>query len=782
MTMSAKPTYDELEARIKELEKSDSDRKRVESALRESMEKYRLLVENQTDLVVKVDTKGRFQFVSPSYCRLFSKTEEDLLGKTFIPLVHEDDRENTVRAMEDLYKPPHTAYLEQRAMTKDGWKWLGWMDTAVLDERGNVTAIIGVGRDINVRKQFEKKLQESEERHRLFFENASIGIIHYSNDGIIQEVNEAIIKTFGSSREKLIGLDIEKIPDRRFAEEVKTSLRGEQAYFEGEYRSYTGDKNSYIRAVWIPIKQKGEILAGVGIVEDITEQKRVMEALNREKERLAVTLRSIGDAVITTDRNGRITLMNLIAENLTAWEEPEAIGRPLMEVFRIYNERTREPCTNPVDEVLSTGQVMDLANHTLLVGRDGTEKSIADSGAPILDPNGEIIGVVLVFRDITEQQRTQAELLKMEKLNSIGVLAGGIAHDFNNFLTGIMGNLSLAKMDIQPGNPVSQALDAMEKAAVKAKDLTQQLLTFSKGGEPVKQITSISTVVKESAQFALHGSNIRCKMNIDEGLPPADVDAGQIGQVIHNLILNADQAMPSGGTVTIDASSAILPPGNPYALAPARYIQISIRDEGTGIHPDYLKKVFDPYFTTKQKGSGLGLALAFNIILKHGGHLTVTSQLGKGTTFTLFLPFTEGVQTIDNKENQGPVTGDGRILIMDDEDYIREIASTLLKRLGYEAVVAPDGKTAVEIYKNALENGKRFKAVILDLTIPGGMGGEETLRHLKKLDPEVRSIVSSGYSNDLVMANYEGHGFCGAVKKPYRVQEMSQVLNEVLNT
>ena len=778
--MSAKPTYEELEERIKELEKADSERKRIEDALRESREKYRLLVENQTDLIVKVDTDGRFQFVSPSYCELFGKTEDELLGKTFIPLVHVDDRESTTKAMEDLYRPPHTAYMEQRAMTKDGWRWLGWMDTAVLDVKGNVTAIIGVGRDINARKEAEEALRESEEIHRLFFENAPIGIIHYSNKGVITAVNEAMVTTFGSSREKLIGLDIDNIPNKKFAKEVYKSLNGKFGYFEGEYSFYTAKKTSYIKAIWIPIKRKGKILAGVGIVEDITDQKRAEEALNSEKERLAVTLRSIGDAVITTDRDGRIALMNPIAEDLTGWYEADATGRQLMDVFRIVNERTGEPCVNPVDKVLSSGLIVDPATHTILITKDGRELTIADSGAPILGFQDEIIGVVLVFRDITEEQRMETELLKMEKLKSLGVLAGGIAHDFNNFLAGIVGNLSLAKFDVQPGNPVSRALDEMEKAAVRAKKLTQQLLTFSKGGEPVKRTTDIGDLARESAQFALHGSNVRCRFNIDEGLRTADVDEGQIAQVVHNLIINAVQAMPNGGSLFLQGTNVTLPSRNSYALAPGIYIQLSIQDEGMGIDPKHLKTVFDPYFTTKQKGSGLGLAVAYSIIAKHDGQLTVDSKLGQGTTFSFLLPASESTQTIDTKVTHGLISGQGRILVMDDEDFIREMATFVLQKMGYEVVSAQDGQTAVDIYKEALDAGNPFDAAILDLTVPGGMGGKETVKQITALDPSARAIVSSGYSNDPVMANYTSYGFCGAVKKPYLIQELSQLLSKVI--
>ena len=513
----------------------------------------------------------------------------------------------------------------------------------------------------------------------------------------------------------------------------------------------------------------------------IEKRKKAEASLAEEKERLAVTLRSIGDAVITTDDQGRISLMNKVAEHLTGWRQQDALGEPLQRVFKIVNEHTRKRCDNPVEKVLETGGVVGLANDTVLIGKDGQERVIEDSGAPILDKQNRTLGVVLVFRDATEKRRLQDERQNAQKLESVGILAGGIAHDFNNFLAGIIGNLSLAKLDVRPGHPVSRALDEMEKAALRAKDLTQQLLTFSSGGVPVKQITRIDELVRDAAQFALRGSNVRCEFCIDADLRLADVDDGQIAQVIHNLVINADQAMPDGGTVTIRGANASVRPGNSYALDPGDYIQVEVQDQGAGIHSEYLKKVFDPYFTTKQKGSGLGLAVAYSIIANHDGQLTVDSVLGEGTTFTLWLPASDDTQVRGTMKQPGIISGHGRILVMDDEDFIREMASGMLQKMGYDVVLAEDGQQAVKIYSEALDAGKPFDAVILDLTVPGGMGGKETIRQLATLDPHVRAIVSSGYFNDPVMANHTGYGFCAAVKKPYLIQEMSQVLNDVIN-
>jgi len=286
--------------------------------------------------------------------------------------------------------------------------------------------------------------------------------------------------------------------------------------------------------------------------------------------------------------------------------------------------------------------MQELSNHTILISRDGNRFSIADSAAPIMDAGQKIAGIVLVFRDITAAQRTKAELLKIEKLRSLGVLAGGIAHDFNNFLTGIIGNLSLVQLDFDPSNRIYTRLNEMEKAALRAKDLTQQLLTFSKGGKPVKRFTQIDTLVREAALFAVRGSNVRCQFEFPDDLWPAHLDAGQIGQVIHNLVINADQVMPEGGIITISGKNIDIEPDSHFKLPPGQYIRIMIQDQGTGIKKEHLDRIYDPYFTTKQKGSGLGLTIVYSIIEKHEGQVLVYSELGRGTTFNIYLPASPG--------------------------------------------------------------------------------------------------------------------------------------------
>jgi len=509
--------------------------------------------------------------------------------------------------------------------------------------------------------------------------------------------------------------------------------------------------------------------------------RRTLKSLFEEKERAQVTLRSIGDGVITTDTEGKVVLINAIAERLTGWTQREAEGKPLAEVFYIINERTRERCENPVDKVLREGKIVDLANHTALIARDGAERIIADSGAPIRDESGNIIGVVLVFRDATEKQKLEEEILKAGKLESVGILAGGIAHDFNNILTAITGNISLAMRDIKPSDAIFRRLVDAESACLRAKELTYQLLTFSKGGAPVKKTVSVSEIIEDSARLALAGSNVRCKISVPDDLLPADVDEGQISQVINNLLINAVEAMPGGGVITVRAENLTAGKGDALPLAYGKYLKISIQDQGTGILPGHLRKIFDPYFTTKQKGSGLGLAICYSIVKKHDGHISVESVLGSGTTFSIYLPASSKEPARKKDSREEPIRGEGKILVMDDEAIVRDVTGQILKHLGYDAEFAGDGSEAIELYRKAKESGKPFDLVIMDLTVPGGMGGKEAIHWLIEIDPDVRAIVSSGYSDNLVMSDFRQYGFKGVVAKPYKIQQLALALHNVLN-
>ncbi len=512
----------------------------------------------------------------------------------------------------------------------------------------------------------------------------------------------------------------------------------------------------------------------------IIQRRQADQALETEKERLAVTLRSIGDGVVAADLNGNIQLMNHIAERLTGWSVAEAVGRPVAEVFHFYDEASMSTGLHPVATVLQSGSALELSSSTCLVSRDTTQRFISASSAPIIDQKQGIIGVVLVVRDVTEARRIEAELAKMDKLGSLGTLAGGIAHDFNNILTAILGNISLSLVQAKSDAALHQRLAEAQKACLRAQQLSSQLLTFAKGGAPIKKVTALPPLIRESSNLAMCGSKSSCRLSLAPDLWPVDIDEGQISQVVHNLIINADQAMPFGGLIEVVAENFALHDDSHAPLAPGHYVKLSIADKGVGIHPDHLQNVFMPYFTTKSKGNGLGLATAYSIIRNHEGLITVESEMGTGTSFCIFLPAAkEEVCCIPVAEDQ-PIPGRGRILIMDDEPMVREVLGAMLERLGYECTGARDGLEAIEFYRQARAEGRPYCAVIFDLTIAGGMGGKEAIEHLLAIDPEVKAIVSSGYSDDLIMADFKRFGFSGVLTKPYKIMGLSQVLNQVL--
>jgi signal transduction histidine kinase/CheY-like chemotaxis protein len=398
-----------------------------------------------------------------------------------------------------------------------------------------------------------------------------------------------------------------------------------------------------------------------------------------------------------------------------------------------------------------------------------------------LTKNELLISFWMIRRDVTISRKLKEESFRVQKLESLGLLAGGIAHDFNNILTGILGSIGLAKLSAAPEDKLFQKLQDAEKGAWRARDLTEQLLTFSRGGAPIKKTTSLGKILNEAVPFALRGSNVKYDLSIPENIMPVEVDEGQINQVIHNLVINADQAMPTGGILSVSAENVYISSEDGLPVSEGAYVVITVKDTGAGIPTEYLEKVFDPYFTTKQKGSGLGLAVSYSIIKGHHGFIRVESDLGRGTSFFIYLPGSDKELNLQSGSAIEELPCTGKILIMDDEAMIRDVALEMLSIKGFEVHCARDGYEAIELYRQAMEQGCRFDAIIMDLTIPGSMGGKETVAELLKMDPTVKAIVSSGYSHDPIMSQYESHGFAGVVTKPYKIENLVNALATVIN-
>ena len=513
------------------------------------------------------------------------------------------------------------------------------------------------------------------------------------------------------------------------------------------------------------------------LAAEIEERKRVEEDLQFRNVLLSTEQEVSIDGILVVDETARILSYN----------------RRFVEMYGIPAELLAAQADEPVlqhvtalmaDSRSFTRRVQYLYEHREetsqdeLLLKDG--RVIDRYSAPMFATDGRCYGRVWYFRDITERKHLEEERLRYTKLESLGHLAGGIAHDFNNILTAILGNISLAMLGDSPGDGRQERLLRAENACQQARALAQQLLTFAKGGAPVKEVISVAASLAESAAFACSGSQVRCETAFPENLRALEVDPGQIGQVFQNLIINAIQAMPNGGTIKICAANLSLDEVNHLSLSPGDYVKISIQDQGMGIPIEHLPKIFDPYFTTKQKGSGLGLATSYSIINHHQGHISVESKMEQGSTFHIYLPASDQKLVPALQQEKQVIPGQGRILVMDDEEMVREVLGKMLVKLGYEVRFAQDGAQAIEIYRQAREHGDAFDAVILDLTVPGGMGGKEATTQLLEIDPQVKVIVSSGYSDDPIMAEPQKYQVSAVIAKPYRVSDLSERLHKVI--
>jgi PAS domain S-box-containing protein len=509
----------------------------------------------------------------------------------------------------------------------------------------------------------------------------------------------------------------------------------------------------------------------------LADRKRAEEALKASEERYSAIFHEARDGIVLIEaETGRIADCNPQFEEMT--------GRSLSDLRQMKIWEIRPP-----DKV-------EMAKEKFPEVREKGHGGSADF--EIQKPDGAVVPtefvskrvdfqdknlVLSVARDITERKQAEETLQKMERLRSIGTLAGGIAHDFNNILMGLFGNIAIAKEDLPKDHPGLKALEGAENSISRAIGLTKQLLTFAKGGAPVTARVRMDRLVEEVIRFDLSGSNVKPVFELADGLWLAEVDKGQIQQVLSNLTVNAKQAMPDGGHLYVRLENANISGNAVSGLDPGRYVRIALTDEGIGIDPKHLDRIFDPYFTTKQAGHGLGLATVYSIIDKHGGCIGVDSQLGKGTTVTLYLPASESQQLQETEQPEAARTKmerTARILVMDDEETIRNLVTKMLEKVGHSVETADDGKQAIQMCKESMESGNPFDVVIMDLTIPGGMGGKEAVRDILRINPGIRAIVSSGYANDPVMANYAAYGFRGVIAKPYTSTKLLEVMSKVL--
>jgi len=733
--------------------------------------------EESPNPIVEVDPQGRLTYANPAMIRLL-----DIFGfrddgiPHVLPATLTHITKECLKTMEPMRG--FTVVVEQCHFD--------WTFSPIQD-KGLVRAY---GLDITNHVKVRNSLTELQSRYHLLVDSAHEGIISADLHGTIVSWNPAAQAMFGYQPREIIGESILALVEEGYRDLYRNGLE-DMSY--GQVSTHPLQRPLELTG----LRKTGETFPleisltswKIGldthygfILRDISDRKFSEQTLIEERERLVTTLQSVAEGIITTDREGRISFVNPLAEEITGWSHTEAINRPLQEIFRFTNEAAHDPHASTLPFHTPPQPLAQPETPLILLAKSGAQRTITMRETPIRDHQGHLWGTVIVFRDITDHFRQQEEQQRLNKLNSLGVLAGGLAHDFNNLLTTILGNVFVAKLRMVPKDPLAQNLEQAEQACLRAKELTQQLLTFAKGGAPIKTSIALGDLVQKSTIFALSGSSISCHFDIPEGLWPLDADPGQLRQVIQNIAINARQAMPDGGHFTVriqnrpftDSSSAVVP-----SLQPGYYLQITLEDQGTGIEERNLPNIFDPYFTTKPGASGLGLATAHSIIQHHEGHISVRSYPGQGTTFTIFLPSSYTPSTTKPHSLATPHAGRSRILVMDDEESIRRMVEDALTQFGYEVISAQDGQEAIELFSEFLANGKKFDVVLLDLTIPGAMGGKEAIRHLRTLDPHVKAIVTSGYSDDPIMSDYQRYGFHSILVKPYRIMDLAKLLESV---
>ncbi|MHA1560922.1 MAG: PAS domain-containing hybrid sensor histidine kinase/response regulator [Promethearchaeota archaeon] len=656
----------------------------------------------------------------------------------------------------------------------------------IYDDSKKLIGGVQTFQDITEHVSAEKMLAEDLLKYSVLFNNSYDAILLYDLSGKILEINKKALNLFQFNQKNFLKLKLSQLFPKRESDHLHIFLdvfHKNNVNFD-EFYLMKSNKTEFIGEVYANLIELENREIVQLIIRDITEKKHTEENLVAEREMLSITLAGIGDGVTTLDSEGNIILINRVAEKILEMNYNEVFGKNLFKLIPFYREKSNEQYDPLEVEEMFLERITFPPPFSLIKMKDGREKIIEHNIAPIHNKNGIITGNIIVFRDITDKRKKEAEDFKNQKIESIGLLAGGIAHDFNNILTAVLGNTALLKMDLDENSEKLSILNELESAIYRASKLTHQLLTFSKGGSPIKKFMNIASIIKESANFALHGTKNEIEFKFSPALWPVHIDEGQISQVTHNLVINAVQATKTNPKIIIQASNYLMEQKNIFMLTSGNYVKISIQDFGAGITDENQKKIFDPYFTTKERGSGLGLSVCYSILTRHNGKITVDSKINIGSIFTFYLPAFPEV-AIKPEETSNTIkrtfSKDVRILILEDEKPIRVLLEKFLRKNNFYVESAADGEKIIKIYQDAFDKGQEFDIVILDLTIKGGMGGDEAFQELLKINSNVKAIVASGYSTKKILSDYKHFGFAGMLSKPFMMTDLLKEIERLLD-
>jgi len=772
---------------------------RQNMVIRDQKEFSEKLVLNSAIPTFALDTEHRVIIWNKACEELTGIKAERLLGTTdswqgFYPAERPVLADIVINANLKKHSCDYTSF-KRSPLTPDGLQAEGWCQTPiggkcfvfidavpVRNAGGKVVAVIETVQDITEKRRSREELEFKNSVLTTQQENSLDGILLVDENNKILSYNRRFVDLWdippdlvaAGNNEPVLQLATMRVADREgFLARVKYLYEHRDEKSRDEI--ILADNRVFDRYSAPILATDGKYFGRVWYFRDNTERKRAEEALRESEQRYRGLVELFPDAIYVHTK-GTLIFANSVGANLLGAEKPEDLyGRVALD---FVHPDHRDFVVQRIEHSFRTGEP-NLPVEELFVRLDGSAVPVEVASVPLTSQGENVLQVIA--RDITDRKKLQEELLKAHKLESLGVLAGGIAHDFNNILTGILGNLSLANARLDPTHPIARYLRDCEKATTRASKLTQQLLTFARGGEPVKKLIDAGRLIRETASFVFRGSNVKAVFDFEDDLWIVEADSGQINQALHNVLINAIQAMPDGGEVTIRAGNETLAVDNANLLSSGNYIRIAIEDRGCGIPVENLGRIFDPYFTTKPDGTGLGLSSVYSIVKRHGGSVEATSNAGVGSCVALYLPALpcacpEGETAVTAPE----LTGSGRILIMDDEELIRDIATEILQFSGYQVASCLNGSEAVALFQDAWDRNNPFDAVILDLTIPGAMGGKEAAGLILEINPDAVLIVSSGYSNDPVVADYRTYGFSGAVSKPFGVRGLVKELGRLM--
>ena len=756
------------------------DKLSVQEKLKLSEEKYRIFFENSANAMLMIHD-GKFVDCNVAALDLLGYEDKEsffnVRPEALSPELQPDGKPSAAEAdrMMQIAMEKGTHRFEWRHKRQDGEVVAVEVSLTAVPVDGEMLLHV-VWWDLSQRKKAEALLHKSEERFRTMAELLPEAIFETDVALNLVYANKQALDLYGYTADDFAkgmkSIDMfapEEIP--KLMDNVAEQFRGEKTS-RTEYLSLKKDGSVFPTLFRVaPIIKDGKPDGIRGVVIDLTEQKKAAKLLEESEERFRTLADLLPEAVFEVDSQMMLTYGNQRAFELYGYTEEEFPAG--LNGLTMFAPEEHERVLQNI-----TAQYRGEKNHSteyLAMKKDGTVFPALFHVSPIVK-DGKPAGLRGVAIDLTELRQAEEEILKLRKLESVGILAGGIAHDFNNLLAGLFGNIEMAKRFLAEEDKAYKYLQSAGMSMERATSLTQQLLTFAKGGDPIKDVLFLPGMIEEIARFSLRGSNVKLQLDIPENLWAVDADKGQLSQVISNLVINAKQAMPEGGVVTISAEN--------LETAAGKSVKILLRDQGIGISPQDLDKIFDPYFSTKQRGSGLGLASCYSIITKHNGKIEVSSELNRGTTFTIILPATteDKKPRVDDPETE-PVGENNivaRILVLDDEEMLQQMSGTMLEEMGHQVGYASHGGEAVDKYRAAQEQGAGYDVVICDLTIPGGMGGQAAAQEILRSDPQAKLIVSSGYATDSVMANYAEYGFCGRVAKPYLFEELQKVIQQVL--